>query len=120
VRIYTAHLREGRPPVLVREGFSWGAALFGPLWLALHRAWIGCALALAIGIVLATLGRGADARVLWLGFAWLLGLFGRDLQRWSLARRRYALAHVLAARDADAAFARLLAARPDIVPAGLP
>lgn len=120
MRTYTVHLRDGSPAVLVREGFSWGAALFGPLWLALHRAWIACAFAVAIGIALSTLGRGPAATVLWLGFLFLLGLFGRDLYRWGLARRRYTLAHVIAARDADAAYARLLAARPDLLSAGAP
>ena len=33
--------------MLVREGFCLGAAVFGPLWLALHRAWIPAAFVLA-------------------------------------------------------------------------
>ena len=33
MRTYTAHLKPIRPPVLVREGWSWGGALFGPIWL---------------------------------------------------------------------------------------
>ena len=45
----------------------------------------------------------------------LLGLFGQDLRRWSLARRGFTLAHMLAAPDEDAALARLLGARPDLV-----
>ena len=36
----------------------------------------------------------------------LMGLLGRDLRRWSLGRRGYALAAVVAARDGDAAFLR--------------
>ena len=47
MRFWTAHIRAGAAPVLVREGFSWGALLFGPLWLAVHRAWIPAVLALA-------------------------------------------------------------------------
>jgi hypothetical protein len=117
VRTYTAHLKPGRAPVLVREGWSWGAFLFGPLWLLAHRAWVPAALAsvLAVALVAATPDRLHPP--LLFGFALLLGLLGRDLVRWSLARRGYGLAHVLAARDEDGAFARLLAARADLVEA---
>ena len=52
-------LRPGAAPVLVREGFAWGALLFGPLWLAAHRAWIPAALALAAGILILALTSGA-------------------------------------------------------------
>ena len=38
---------------------------------------------------------------LMLGVAVLTGLLGRDMVRWSLARRGYVLAHVLAARDEE-------------------
>ena len=52
----------------------------------------------------------------------LAGVMGRDLVRWSLERRGYAMVHVLAARDEDGALARLLTYRPDIAAgmAGLP
>ena len=41
-------------------------------------------------------------------------MLGRDILRWSLDRRGYTLAHVLAARDEEAALARLLTYRPEI------
>ena len=53
MRVWTVHLppptdRAGRPsrrsPVLVQEGFSWGAFLFGPLWLLAHRLWLSALL----------------------------------------------------------------------------
>jgi hypothetical protein len=31
VNTWTVHLRDGARPVLVREAFSWGAFLFGPV-----------------------------------------------------------------------------------------
>jgi len=118
VRFYTVHLRFGGAPVLLAEGFSWGAAIFGPIWLLAHRAWIAAAIALAVALAIGVLARGSPAAAaLWLAYAWLLGLFGRDLVRWSLERRGYALAHVVAARDAEAAYGRLLAARPDLITA---
>jgi hypothetical protein len=44
VTTYTAHIRADRKLVLVKEAFSWGAFLFGPLWLLAHRAWIAAAI----------------------------------------------------------------------------
>ena len=120
MKIYTAHLRADCTPVLVQEGFAWGALLFGCLWLLAQRAWIPGLLALAAAIVIAAL-TGAGGRVLLeFGLALLLGLTGRDLLRWSLARRGYLLAHVLVARNADGALARLLTGRPDLAASFLP
>ncbi len=111
MRTWTAQTREGKPPVLVKEGFSLGAFLFGPLWLAWAGAWIFAALALALYVVLALWAPGWAGLVL----AWVLGLFGRDLQRWALELRGFTLVHVVAARDADTALSRLLQARPDLL-----
>lgn len=119
MRFYTVHLRAGAEPVLVPEGFSWGAAIFGPIWLVSHRSWIPAALALAAGAAIGVLARGTAAAILWLAYVWLLGLVGNDLRRWSLAARGYALVHVVAARDAEAAHARLFAARPDLIASSL-
>ncbi len=120
MRIYTAHLRPRSEPLLVREGFSWGALLFGGLWLLVHRAWIAGVLALAAGVLIGAFAGGAARAVLELGLAVLLGLIGRDLLRWSLDLRGYTMAKVLAAQDADAALARLLTARPDLGAAYMP
>ncbi len=115
MRIYTAHTSPRRPPVLVREGFAWGGLVFGPLWLLAHRAWIAGLGALCAGIVIAALARGDVAGVLLAGLAWLIGLFGQDLRRWSLSRHGYTLVHVVAAADIDTALARLLDRRPDLI-----
>ncbi len=53
--VYTVHLKPDSEPVLVREGFSWLALLFGPLWLALHRAWLAAAFSLAGYVLIAVL-----------------------------------------------------------------
>ena len=116
MRTYTVHARPGRAPVLVREGFSLAAALFGPLWLVAHRAWIPAALSLAAGIGFALLPEPDDLLGL-LALAWAHGVFGNDLRRWSLAMAGAATLHVVAARDEDAAFARLAHARPDLAEA---
>ncbi len=111
MNIYTAHLRAGRQPVLVREGFSWGAFLFGPLWLVAHGAWIAAALSLAL-LVLA--GATAAGPVAGFGLFLLLGLFGNDLRRFGLRLGRFELAHVVAGRSRDDALLRLLSARGDL------
>jgi hypothetical protein len=118
VKTYTAHVRQDRPPVLVKEAFAWGAFLFGPLWLLWQRAWIAAVLSVvAFALTLAAPPPTRPA----LNFALLLllGLNGRDLVRWSLARRGYHLAHVVAGRSADDAFLRLLDHVPDLASAPL-
>lgn len=111
MKIYTAHLRAGRGPVLVQEGFSWGAFLLGPLWLAYHRAWIAAAIAFAALVLAGTTPFGPVA-----GFAlfFVLGLFGNDLRRLSLRSGRFDLAHVVAGRSRDEAMLRLLSNRADL------
>jgi hypothetical protein len=100
-------------PVLVREGASLGALLFGPLWLLLHGTWIPAALSLAAFALAAMLPLPVGA-VAVIGLAVLLGLSGNDLRRWGLERAGYVLIHVFAARDRDEALLKLLAARPDV------
>ena len=120
MRFWTAHLRAGKTPILVREGFSWGAFFFGPLWLLVHRAYIPAVLALAAGVLIGGLTSGGEASALSVLLALALGFYGRDLVRFSLDRRGYTLAHLVAARDADAALARLLERRPDLAERYLP
>jgi hypothetical protein len=114
VKIYTALLRPNAEPVLVREGFAWGALLFGPFWLAAHRAWIPAAISLATYVLIAVIAPRSAAVILCLGLAFTLGFTGHDLRRWALEWRGYLLAHVLAAANRDDAFMRLMAVRPDL------
>ena len=114
MRTYTAHLKPVRRPVLVREGWSWGAALFGPIWLLAHRAWIPALIWLAAWMLALALAPYAFRPPMLLGIGLITGLTGRDLVRRSLDRRGYVLAHVLAARDEETALGRLLTARPDL------
>ena len=115
MKVFTVHTRPAMPPVLVREGFSWGAAFFQPVWFALHGAWVVAAIDVALLI--------ADARFAPRGWAspvgWTLaaacGLFGRDLLRWSLDQRGFRLAQVVTAPDRDTALGRVLDRRPDMV-----
>jgi hypothetical protein len=114
VTVWTVHLKDGAQPVLVREGFSLGAFLFGPFWFAYHRAWIPAALALAADLVIGVSAQGPVRLVVEIGLAVLLGLSGQDLRRWSLDRRGFTLAEVVTARNQEAALERLLARRRDV------
>lgn len=111
MKIWTAFTAPGRKPVLVAEGFSWGALVFGPLWLAASGAWIFAAIVLAVDVALAMFAPGWT----WWIAAFVTGLFGQDLRRMALELRGYALVHVVAASSIDGALARLLARRPDLV-----
>jgi len=78
--------------VFVKDGFSWGAFVFGPLWLIANRLWLALLAYLGItgGTVAGLEAMGAAEQ--WGGLVVLvihLGLaFEADvLQRWSLARR---------------------------------
>ncbi len=117
---WTAHIRSGAAPVLVREGFSWGALCLGPIWLALHRAWIAAVLTLAATILVIVLASGGATAALLTALIVLLGLSGNDLRRWSLDRRGFLLAQVVVARDELEALGRLLDRRPDLRGAFLP
>ena len=77
MKIYTAHTRDDTAPVLVREGFSWGAFAFGPFWLLAQRAWIAGLLVLCADIAV-LLTPAAVQGILTLVAAWATGLFGRE------------------------------------------
>ena len=99
----------------MREGWSWAGFFFGPLWLLSERAWIPALLEIAAIAILLVLAPPPFWRPALLGLALFNALLGRDLVRWSLDRRGFALRHVVIAPDSDAALLRLLAARPDLM-----
>lgn len=100
---YTVHTpkaaatREGalERAILVPDGWSWGAFLFGPLWLLWNRHWVmGILVLVAEGAVLAGLAAlpmpenaGAAAHLL---MSLLFGLEGSTLRRFALAKAGYA------------------------------
>ena len=115
MRFWTAHLAPDCEPVLLRDGFSWGAFLFGPFWLLLHRAWIPAAIVLAAYVLVGFLLPEPIQGVVSLGLMVGLGFSGNDLRAWSLEQQGFLLAHVLTARTEADALARLLTSRPDLV-----
>jgi len=115
VNAYAAHLKPHRPPLLVRDGWGWGAFVFGPLWLVAMRAWIPALLETAALALVFTLSPAWCWRPALLGLALINGLLGRDMVGWALGRQGYAVGHVVLAPDRDAALLRLFTARPDLV-----
>ncbi len=115
MKLYTALAgeqgRRGRSVRLLPEGGSLLATILGPIWLALHGAWL-TAFAAAIAELL--LGRACAAPPLWpeapavlAGLVAAIGLFGHDLRRWELRLGGWREIALVAGRTADDAFLRL-------------
>ena len=118
MRVYTAHLppAAAAAPVLLREGFAWGACLFGGVWLAAHRLWLAALIWFGLAVLGALLLPSWALAPVGLAAALLLGFHGQDLRRAALSRRGWQPGEVVAASDAEAALARLLDARPELLP----
>ncbi len=119
MRLYTVQTRPWSAtvdPVLVKEGFSWPAALFTVFWALWHGLWVA---AVVILVLITALGAGltlvgADAvsnAVVQVGFQAVLGFIGNDLRRRDLARRGLVGAGVVAGRRRTDAEFRYFAAR---------
>ncbi len=117
---WSVHVRDGAPVVLVAERFSLWAALFGPLWLLAHGAWIPAVLSGCAWVAAGLLTPEAVMPVVGLGLAWFSGLAGRDFRRWTLARRGYRQDHVVVAGSEEEALARLLRFHPGLAAGDLP
>lgn len=115
MKLFAVHIKRGAEPIMLPEGFAWGAFLFGPLWLAAQRAWIAAAVSLGVYVLVVALSSPPLAGILILGVALLLGLQGHDLRGWALDHRGFTLIHIVAARGPDDAWMRLIAHRPDLV-----
>ncbi len=118
MRVYTVHERAwsagaDRDAVLVREGFAWGAFLFGPLWALAHglvrgfAAWLAAEFALGLAIAFGE-PDPPTALALTLGLRLAFGFLGSEVRRAALARAGHVLTGVVAAPDRDAAEYRYL------------
>lgn len=122
MRIYTVHLRHqgvnaDQDFVLVREGFSWAAFFFGPVWALWNGLWKEALAMLGVFIFLAValpfLGLNEDAfSIVWLGYATLIGFMADDLKRCALGKQGMSAAAVIAGKDEDEATRRFLDANP--------
>lgn len=101
-------------PLLVPEGFAWGAALTPGFWFLLRRMWLPGLAQLALVILILLFAPDALAPWLLLALQSLAGLEARDLWRRALARRGLPEVAVVAAPDEETALLRLLGQRPDL------
>ena len=94
--------------VFVRDGFSWSAFLFGPLWLIARRLWLVLVLYVAlvalvyVGLRFAHVGAVGQALVGVL-IALLLGVEAATLRRFTLARRGWRELGIVIGDDLESA-----------------
>jgi len=91
--------------VFIKEGFSWLAALFAPLWLLAHRLWwplLGYALVSGLLQLLAQTNALEQRWVALGGFALnlLVGFEADALRRWGLERRGWSIVGTVSGRTA--------------------
>lgn len=105
--------------VLVRDGFSWFAFLFSPLWLLWHRLWIEALLAFVAFGLLSALGEAAGfglaGSLLTLLVSLFVGLEGQALRIAALRRRGWRESGVVEAgrlADGEVRYAAALEAEP--------
>jgi Protein of unknown function (DUF2628) len=100
--VYTVHqppLRAGATApeperfIFVRDGFSFAALLFGPLWMLRHRVWLGLlgyvAAVAALTLIMRLNGSATVETIVWALFALLLGFEAATLRRFTLGRRGF-------------------------------
>ncbi len=125
MRIYTVHIRKAgvdseKDFQLVREGFSWTAFFFGPIWALWYGLWkealvIG-GVAIFLSIAFAIMGMGADGQIMaWIGFAAIVGYLADDLKRCALSRDGMESSAVISGKNEDDAARRFLDIHPDLV-----
>jgi len=115
--------------VFVRDGFSFAALVFGPLWMLRHRMWLGL---LGYGVVVAALtlvvhlhASATTETIVWALFALLLGLEGATLRRFTLGRRGFRNVGIVVGDDLELAERRFFDAwmrksAADLASAGRP
>jgi hypothetical protein len=94
--------------IFVRDGFSFAALLFGPLWMLRHRMWLGLlgygAVVPALGLVLrqapASVAVGSSVGAL---LALLVGFEAGTLRRFTLGRRKWRNIGIVVGDDIESA-----------------
>ena len=124
MRVYSVHEPAVRGPdplpdaerfIFVRDGFSFRAFLFAPLWMIWHRMWAVLAGYVIVFAVLITalelLGASPlDVSVVVLLISLLIGLEASTLRRFSLSRRGWKSAGIITGDDLEDAERRFFAA----------
>jgi Protein of unknown function (DUF2628) len=91
----------------VRDGFSWAAFLFAPLWMIRHRLWLALIVyllvAFALGAATRVLGAGDWMLAIGLLVALLVAFESSTLRRYGLARRGWNTVGVVVGDDLESA-----------------
>jgi hypothetical protein len=92
--------------VFVRDGFSWSAALFAPLWMLAHRLWLpllGYVVAAALIELVRESGVVASGwtTIAAIALNLLVGFEADTLRRWSLGRRGWAMLGSVSGRNRE-------------------
>ena len=115
--VYTVHEPPPKPYesapdperfVFVRDGFSFWACVFGPLWMLRHWMWLVFSgyviVAVALDVALRGLGVSAGATlVVGILLALLIGFEAPTLRRFTLTRRKWTNVGVIVGDDLEAA-----------------
>ena len=122
MRVYTLHYPSHADvlkddPVLVKEGFSWPAALFTSLWALWGGMWLAALLMFvaAVGLQLVLDLAGAEISVqlaAGIGLSVIVGFCANDWWRAKLHRRGYRFQGIVAAPDRDSARRRWFSLHP--------
>lgn len=127
--IFSVHLPGNTTPeaaadraVFVRDGFSFWAMLFGPLWFLRHREWLGLVGWLVIAVLMSVAERWLGSIVSG-GFELILalatGVAANDIRRLTLALRGFGESGVVEGQSREAAERRFFDSwlgRPRAVP----
>jgi len=120
--VFTVHIRDDADRldlVLIKDGFNWAAAIFGPLWALFVGAW-GLALVLlvvqsVVGFVLPRLMDSQAAQgVAQIGLAVVIGLLANEGRRLFLEWRGCVESGVVTGPDKIAAERRYLDSHPHL------
>ncbi|MEN3929640.1 DUF2628 domain-containing protein [Microvirga sp. W0021] len=123
MKSYTVHFPKGctepnadalTGAVLIRDGFSWGAFIFGPFWLLWNRLWLTGIIMLVVLITVSTLADMLEFEPITWGIAdflimLLIGFEANSLKRWTYERRGQPVAGIVTGHDEIEAEAKMIA-----------
>lgn len=122
MNVYSIHILETAQPklVLVKDGFSWAAALFGPLWALVLGLWEAAAVIfaaqLAAGLAIGYLITSPEVQfVAQIGVAVCTGIAAGELRRWNLSRKGMVEHASVLGLDSEDAERRYLEDHPELV-----
>jgi hypothetical protein len=114
LRVYTVH-ESADPPAdrtdraeelrFIKDGFSWSAAIFAPLWMLLRGLWLALLIyiaamaALRFGLRAVGIGDQISSLVFFAVHI-LIGFEADTIERWTLARRGWRMIGSVTGRDA--------------------